>query len=52
MVCMLTQSTQSNYIVDSNTKYSNYMKLWLEALNYNKIQNIILNYRYFELNTS
>ena len=35
--------TQSNYIVDSNTKYSNYMMLWLKALNYKKIQNKTLN---------
>ena len=29
--------TQSNYIVDSNTKYSNYMIPQLKAFNYNKI---------------
>ena len=29
--------TQLNYIVDSNTKYSNYRILQLKALNYNKI---------------
>ena len=34
---MLTLLVQSNYIVDSNTKYSNYMELCLKALNYNKI---------------
>ena len=28
---------QSNYSVDSNTKYSNYMKLQLKGLNYIKI---------------
>ena len=36
--------TQLNYIVDSNTKYSNYMILQLKALNYNKIQNNTLNW--------
>ena len=32
--------TQSNYIVDSNTKYMihDYMILWLKALNYNKFE--------------
>ena len=35
--------TQPNYIVDSNTKYLNYMILWLKALNYNKIWNNTLN---------
>ena len=29
--------TQSNYIMDSSTKYSNYMVLQLKFLNYNKI---------------
>ena len=32
-----TLLAQSNYTVDSNTKYSNYMILQLKALNYNKI---------------
>ena len=40
---MSIQSTQSNYNVDSNTKYLNYMKILLKALNYNKLQNITLN---------
>ena len=35
--------TQSNYIVDSNTKYLNCMILWLKALHYNKIWNNTLN---------
>ena len=43
MLCMLVQFIQSNYNVDSNKKYLNYMKLWLKALNYNKIQNNTLN---------
>ena len=34
MVYMLTQSAWLNYIVDSKTKYSDYMKLQLKALNY------------------
>ena len=34
---MSMQSTQSNYNVDSNTKYSIYMKLSINTLNYNKI---------------
>ena len=33
------QLTQSNYIVDSNTKYSNYIKFQFKVVNYNKIQN-------------
>ena len=35
--------TQLDYIVDSNTKYLNYMILRLTALNYNKIWNNTLN---------
>ena len=40
------------YIVDSNSKYSNYMKFRLEALNYNKLWNNSLNCSYFKLNPS
>ena len=51
MVCILKQLKQAIRIsnafsamyVNSNTKYSNYMKLWLKALNQNKIQNTTLN---------
>ena len=32
------QSIQSNYKVDSNKKYSNYMKIWLKTLNYFEFQ--------------
>ena len=32
MVCMLMQSTQSNYNVDSSTKSSNYSKIQFKAL--------------------
>ena len=35
--------TQMNDIVDSNTKYLNYMKLQLKVLHYNKILNNTLN---------
>ena len=38
MVYMLIQSTWLNYIVDSKTKYSDYMKLQLKALNYKKFK--------------
>ena len=38
MVCMLMQSTQSNYNVDSSTKSSNYMKIQLKGLNYFELQ--------------
>ena len=38
MECMLMQSIQSNYKVDSNKKYSNYMKIWLKTLNYFEFQ--------------
>ena len=41
---------QSIYIVDSNSKYLNYMKIQLKSLNYNKLQNNGLNNSYFELN--
>ena len=45
----------SNYNLDSNTKSSNYINIQFKAsitLNYNKIQNITLNYKYFELDNS
>ena len=35
---MLIQSTQSNYNVDSNTKYLNYMKPGINGSNYNRVQ--------------
>ena len=38
MVCMLMQLIQLNYNVDSSTKYSNYMKIQLKALNYFELQ--------------
>ena len=38
MLCILTLLIQSNYNVNSNTKSSNYMKLQINALNYNKIR--------------
>ena len=38
MVCMLMQLTQSNYNVDSNTKSSNYSKIWFKALIYFELQ--------------
>ena len=34
----------SIYIVDSNTKYENYMKIWLKALDYKKTWNNTSNY--------
>ena len=37
MLCILMELMQLIYIVDSNTKYSNYMKLQLKGLNYNKM---------------
>ena len=40
---MLTLLIKSNYNIYSNTKYSNYMKLRLKALNYKKIWNNTLN---------
>ena len=40
------------YIVDSNSKSSNYMKFRLKALNYNKLRNNSSNYSYFELDPS
>ena len=56
------QSTQSNYSVDSNTKSSNYMKIWLNgsnykrfkinSMNYNIVQIKTSNYSYFELDNS
>ena len=44
-VCLI----HSNYIVDSNSKYSNYMKIWLKSLNYNKLRNNSLNYRLLQI---
>ena len=38
MVCMSMQLKQLNYKVDSNTKYSNYMKILLKAWNYFELQ--------------
>ena len=38
MVHMSTLSIQLDYNVDSNIKYSNYMKIWLKALNYFELQ--------------
>ena len=35
---MLMQLMQLNYKVHSNTKYSNYMKIQLKALNYFELQ--------------
>ena len=29
-----------NYTVDPNTKYSNYNKIWLKALNYFKLETL------------
>ena len=51
MVCMSMQSTQSNYNVDSSTKSSNCMKIWLKALNYFELEETS-NYSYFELDNS
>ena len=52
MACMSTELTQTNYFVDSNTKFPNYMKLALKGLNYNKIKNTTLKNRYFKLDNS
>ena len=43
MMHMLMQLTKSNYSLDSDTKYSNYMELQLKGLNYKKIRNNTLN---------
>ena len=43
MICMSTQLTQSNSIVDSFINYSNYMKVQFNSLNYNKIEKNLLN---------
>ena len=52
----------TNYNVDSNTKYSNYIELQIKcsilnkirinSLNYNRVRIKILNYRHFELPNS
>ena len=39
MVFMLTLLIQSNYSVDFNTKYLNYMRLWITTSNNKKIWN-------------
>ena len=41
---MLMQLTQSNYNVDSSKKSSNYMKIWLNALNYFELQETLKYY--------
>ena len=38
MVCMSMQLIQSNYNVDSNMKYLNYMKIQLKPLIYFELQ--------------
>ena len=39
----LTSKSHLIYTVDSNTKFLNYMKIWLKALSYNKLWNNSLN---------
>ena len=42
----------TNYNVDSNTKYSNYIELRINSLNYNRVRIKTSNYRHFELANS
>ena len=52
MGLMLIQSIRSNYNVNPNTKYLNYIEHQIKCSNYSRIRFIPLNYNKLRINTS